>query len=160
MGRCGTCDSFEKEYYWDDYGYCNYYGRKVGVNDSWGCYSGSEDYDKDDIFNEDNDDSGCYLTTLMCEILGYEDDCFELTFLRSFRKNYMQTTTEGKKLLSQYKEISRPIVKKLRLRSDRKDIALKMKDDYITLAIEAIENGKPEDGITIYKNMVSYLQSL
>lgn len=114
----------------------------------------------DDSKDNDDKDTGCYLTTLMCELLGYEDDCFELTYLRNFRQNYMQNNIEGQKLLSQYKDISHPIVKKLRMRLDKKEIALKMKNDYITSAIEKIKNGNPEDGIAIYKDMVAYLQSL
>lgn len=158
MGRCKNCDSYEGEYN-EDHGYCNYYRKKVKAYDEWGCYSGNDDGNNNDN-DDDNSDTGCYLTTLMCELLGYEDDCFELTYLRDFRQNYMQNNIEGQKLLSQYKDISHPIVKKLHMRLDKKEIALKMKNNYIISAIERIENGNPEGGIAIYKDMVAYLQSL
>ena len=48
MGHCGTCDSFERESYRDTKGYCTYHRKEVGVNDSWSCYSGSENDNKDD----------------------------------------------------------------------------------------------------------------
>lgn len=103
--------------------------------------------------------AGCYLTTAMCEILGKNDDCFELEFLRQFRERYLTKTAKGRALLSEYKAISIPIVSTLRKSPHKYEIAQIMYNSYITPVIELIKEEKNEQAVHIYKKMVYFLQS-
>ena len=87
-GQCGTCEHFfECRGNWDkpydtndsDKGYCDWYKTTYYPDDSCKHYFKRGDYRSD-----------CYITTIVCEILGYDDDCFVLNSLRNLRDNYIQ----------------------------------------------------------------------
>lgn len=46
--------------------------------------------------------AGCFLTTAACDIIGLEDDCWELQSLRHFRDNWLQHQAEGKEDIARY----------------------------------------------------------
>ena len=90
--ECGSCENFYEcingrlvgPYNINDtkQGYCDYPGIKTFYYpDSRACshYSLRGSYG-----------SSCFITTVVCNILGYDDDCFALESLRSLRDNFMQ----------------------------------------------------------------------
>lgn len=142
-------------------GYCKEC-RRYGLdrNGSEWCYKfNKEVYDDYWCMACEKEDDGCYLTSLVCEILGYEDDCYELEFLRSFRDNYLSNLPEGKQILDEYKTISQSIIPKIKIRDDKVQIAEKVRQEYISPAIQLIKDKRQKEGIELYKNMVVYLQS-
>ena len=100
-----------------------------------------------------NSGSGCYLTTIMSKLLHYSDDNYYLNTLRSFRDNVMINNPEYIPLLLTYDIIGPQISDKLEHDKSGIDIAKVFFNRYIISAVNAIENGKEEHAINIYKTM-------
>lgn len=131
--------------------YCSRWGKYYDPDSSGCSYNDCES-------DGQEHGGGCYLTTAMCNVLGKEDDCYELNTLRVFREKYMRNDEEGKKLLKEYDRISPPIASRL-LSSERKEeIASNMLKTFINIAIEKINGGNNIEAINIYKNMVVYVK--
>ncbi len=103
------------------------------------------------IYNKSN--STCYLTTTMCVILGYEDDCTTLNTLRDFRDNYMKKTPECLPLLEDYDIVGPMVCEKLMNDKNKYRTAHIMLIEYLNPAIACINNGYYDDAIEIYKDM-------
>lgn len=110
-------------------------------------------YSNDDT--ERNNGADCYLTTAMCDVLGYGDDCYYLKMLRDFRDHYMMKDKDCLELLIEY-EVIGPIISKHILND--KETANIMLDNYITKAILFIRKNEFKKAIEVYKEMVYYLK--
>ena len=53
---------------------------------------------------------GCFLTTACVEMLGLDDDCFELRTLRRFRDVHLVSTPQGRAMSSAYRELAPSIL--------------------------------------------------
>ena len=107
--------------------------------------------------NIKNTSNGCYLTTAMCNILGYGDDCETLNTLRRFRDNYMKKEEECLPLLEDY-EVVGPMISHLIEKDENKEwIANIMKNNFIDPAIEEIKEKHNKVALDIYVNMTYYL---
>ena len=95
----------------------------------------------------------CYLTTAMCDILGFEDDCKVLNTLRCFRDANMKTNEEYKPLLEDYDVIGPILSDKMYDDENCKDVAKTMLKFYIKPAIEAINDNNTKVAIKIYEDM-------
>ena len=60
--------------------------------------------------NQENS-TGCYITTVMCGVLGYSDQCFVLNEMRNFRNEVMQKDPRYFDMLLEY-DIVGPIIAK------------------------------------------------
>lgn len=100
--------------------------------------------------------STCYLTTAVCDILGYKDNCYYLNSLRNIRDSYMAKEVDCYDLLKEYKEIGPKIVENLYNDPDKEQIAQIMLNHYIKPAIETFENNK-DDAVDIYIEMTNNL---
>lgn len=154
MASCRYCSYMDLNDV-NNYGecYCSYHGKYYDP-DSSGCSHNDKESDGKPS------SGGCYLTTAMCQILGKEDNCYELNTLRNFREDYMRHTPEGIKLLEEYEIISPPIVTKLLSKNNRKEIANNMLINYINVAIDLIHKKDFEKAINKYKEMVIYVKSI
>ena len=101
--------------------------------------------------------SGCYLTTMMCQLLGYKDDNYYLNTLRHFRDNVMKTNDEYIPLLIVYDVVGPIISKKLANDEFGEVIAKVYFDEYITKSVQAIENDRNQEAINIYIAMTDSL---
>ena len=101
--------------------------------------------------------SGCYLTTMMCKLLGYKDDNYYLNKLRYFRDNVMKKNGEYIPLLITYDVIGPMISSKLEQDKYGKEIANVYFEKYITKSVEAIEEEKYQNAINIYIAMTDSL---
>ena len=102
-------------------------------------------------------DTGCYLTTCMCYILGYKDHCKTLDRLRNFRDSYMKNEEELQPLLEDYDTVGPLICEKMLEDDNKTRTAHIMLAEYITPAITCIENNEYETAIEIYKTMTTDL---
>ena len=100
---------------------------------------------------------GCYLTTAMCYILGYEDDNYYLQTLRTFRDTVLKQNPKYIPLLLTYDVIGPMIAAKLLEDPDNKTIANILLTRYISKAVEAIEEQQTEIATNIYVVMTHYL---
>ena len=98
-------------------------------------------------------EAGCYLTTAMCEIMNYDDDCITLNTLRDFRDNYMKNNSECLPLLNDYDVVGPIICDKLKKDDNNIMIAHIMLTEFIIPAIDCIKNNYFDDAICIYKDM-------
>lgn len=106
---------------------------------------------------KNNSSGGCYLTTVMCNTLGFEDNCEVLETLRTFRDNYMMKNEEYLPLLEDYEVIGPMISNKIEQDENKKWVANIMYNNFITPAIELINEQQNDTAINLYVNMTYYL---
>lgn len=141
--------------------YCSVQGEDRKASDPK-CYNFCEAYSRsnsarENMYNNSNATSGCYLTTIMCHILKFPDDNYYLNTLRSFRDNIMKQDPKYYPLLFMYDTIGPVIAYELSNDKDNKLIANTFFTRYITKAVNAIEEEKYETAINIYQAMSSEL---
>lgn len=128
------------------YSWCEAYGRSTYAREN--MYENSRSHQSG---------GGCYLTTVMCNILGYEDDNYYLQTLRTFRDNVMKKDTKYYPLLITYDVIGPIIALELSKDDNKEIIANTMFKNYITKAVSAIEESKTNNAINIYVAMTNVL---
>ena len=108
---------------------------------------------------ESHSKGGCFVTTAVCNVLGYPDDCETLTTLRHFRDSFLSS---GKfhYLVDDYYARSERIVNYIDNCSDPVGLALHLHGSYLQNIVCKIEQGMVEEVISDYKLMVEYLESL
>lgn len=75
--------------------------------------------------------SGCFLTTAACDVVGLEDDCWELQTLRKFRDSWLAHQPDGQADIERYYRLAPAIVTAINARNDAKDIWLSLYGKYI-----------------------------
>ena len=128
------------------------------------CHSFCEAYSRSYSAKEnmyDNSKShaegGCYITTIMCQILGYPDNNYYLNTLRKFRDNVMRYSYKYITGLITYDLIGPMIAYQISIDKDKEVLARTMFDNYITKAVAAIEEEKYDTAFNIYKAMTEEL---
>ena len=153
--QCGSCDNFEdsrKDTAYDTSnpsyikGYCSWYGTYYYPSDS--CSSNYRP--------RGGSSSGCYITTMLCNRLGLEDDCCELETLRDFRDNVLQQNIQYQELLYEYDTIGPVIASHL----EKEDISIieKIFETYIKPVIGLLKEGKGEAAVSKYVEMTCSLE--
>ena len=111
------------------------------------CYSFCEAYGRSDSARRNmyensasHSSSGCYITTIMCEILGFPDNHHCLEILRNFRNEKMTTTEENIKLIEK--------VSKLYIKIGA--VPESLETDKVNEVIKCIENDLGEIPVFIY----------
>lgn len=99
----------------------------------------------------------CYITTAVCESLGKEDDCEELSLLRSFRDGYMMTVPGGEEMVREYYDTAPRIVNVINALSDSEPVYRELYAEYIKPCIEMIKQGRLYDCMRHYRAMVREL---
>jgi len=115
---------------------------------------------KNDEYKNPTVDSACYLTTIVCEILGYSDDCKTLNILRIFREEILKKDIKYHDLLCEYDIVGPIIAKSIRNCLKPEILANFLLINYINPTVECIENKKYELAVHIYKYMVEELKKL
>ena len=126
--------------------YCEAYGRST--------------YSRENMYENSRSHysgGGCYLTTVMCNILGYKDDNYYLQTLRTFRDNVLKQDKKYYPLLITYDVIGPIIALKLSQDENKEIIANTMFKNYITKAVSAIEENKTNEATNIYVAMTNVL---
>lgn len=101
--------------------------------------------------------SGCYITTMVCNILGYEDNCSLLSLLRKFRENVLKCDFRYYQLLIQYDMIGPVLSKAILEKEDNYSYALHMCTDFLLPCASLIKEGMLDGAVEVYKNMVQSL---
>lgn len=129
------------------------------------CYNFCEAYSRSNYSRENmyknsashTSGGGCYITTIMCEILGYADDNYYLQTLRNFRDNVMKTNIKYIPLLLTYDIIGPMIAEKLSEDSEKQAIAQVFFNKYIIPAVNAINEQKYDTATNTYVAMTNAL---
>ena len=127
------------------YSFCEAYGRSNSARQN--MYDNSKSHSS----------SGCYLTTIMCHILGMADDNYYLQTLRNFRDNVLKKDPKHFPLLIQYDKVGPTLSVCLSDDKYSKEIAETLFNNYIEKTVTAIEEGKPNTAINIYVAMTNSL---
>ena len=101
----------------------------------------------------------CYITTAVCDSLGKEDDCYELTTLRSFRDDYMMHSKVGSTLVREYYEMAPMLVMRMNSFRESKSIYHQIYEQFIQPCITYIEEKRYQDCQNKYREMVQELTS-
>lgn len=96
----------------------------------------------------------CYITTAVCESLGKGDECHELTVLRRYRDEYLESLDDGKELILEYYDVAPSIVKHINRQSDAKAIYHSIFEQYLMPCISMIEKQENEQCKELYQKMV------
>jgi len=96
------------------------------------------------------------LTTVVCQVLSYEDDCFALENLRKFRSEVLEKTDSGKKLLVEYKKVSDLIIPNIESDEEKENVCCYVYDNYIIHVNKLVEESKNDAAIDKYTEMVNY----
>lgn len=122
--------------------------------------------DKEEVLKKVNKSSGdgyqragCYITTIICEILGYPDDCEVLQVLRGFRENVLKMDASYLPILYEYDQVGPVIAEAIRMEAQNKRLAMELLQDFLIPCTLAIKSGSYDEAITIYTNMVNMLKS-
>ena len=105
--------------------------------------------------------AGCYITTIVCDILGLDDKCEVLETLRGFRKYHLQASEENRNLLLEYDyvgpEIAGLIKKEYEEDKDRK-IWESIYNTYLVRTSNYINSGDYKEATKTYIYMVKRLK--
>lgn len=100
--------------------------------------------------------AGCFITTIICTKLGYQDNCDILETLRYFRESYLKMTAEGIILLQEYDVIG-PIISAEIAQAPNIDSII-LAHRFIIPCYDYIKQGQYDNAISVYKNMVIELK--
>ena len=101
----------------------------------------------------------CYITTIICEILGYPDDCEVLQILRGFREDVLKMDPRYLHILYEYDQVGPVIAEALSVDTQKERLAMQMLRSFLIPCTLAIKAGNYDEAIAIYTNMVGVLKS-
>lgn len=156
-GECLKVDLNNKSRYDDKY-YCREKCRYVSLSDGEANYCRSFSYNGGNKSTDGYTPSGCYITTIVVDILGYEDNCEVLQVLRNFRENYLKTNIEYLPLLFEYDIVGPLIAKYIKLEKNKYQLCLNLMKYFLLPCVHLIKEEKYKEAIEVYKNMVLHLK--
>ena len=108
--------------------------------------------------NSKNSGGGCYLTTILCNILGMSDNNIYLETIRNFRNNILQKDEQYKSILVEYDVIGPKIATALNNDPLKEKIAKMYFQNYITPVVNFINTKDYSSAITLYVDMTTKLK--
>jgi len=103
--------------------------------------------------------SGCYITTIIVDILGYEDNCEVLNVLRNFRDNVLKTNIKYLPLLFEYDIIGPIICEYIKSEKNNEQLCLGLLKHFLIPCVNLIKENKFEEAVEVYRNLVLHLRS-
>ena len=101
---------------------------------------------------------GCYITTICCEILGFDDNCDILSTLRKFRDKIMIVNESMHPLLQEYDQIGPILVEKINQDSYKFLKARELYYDFLVPCTDLIKKKNYYEAIAKYRAMVHTLK--
>ena len=101
--------------------------------------------------------SGCFITTALCNILGYDDNHYYLKTLRNFRDEVLKNDRKYWSVLITYDLIGPVIAANLWQDNNKVEIAETLLNNYISKVTNAIEAKNYNKAIEIYTGMTEIL---
>ena len=145
-------------YYWWNNHYACRKSEKDVSEDIYYKFCRNYDYSDCPIYKGGNS-SGCFLTSACTEARGLQDDCHELTVLRSFRNGYMRTLDGGKAEINEYYNIAPVIVKKIRNKDDSEKIFDRIYTELVLPCVNLVDAGMNKEAHELYHEYVEKLKS-
>lgn len=138
---------------------CNVSGKSETIPGSYEYYCKNDGYDCPWYKNAYGSGSGCFITTVTCDILGKDDHDSVMEGLRRFRNEIMQNKEEYSSVLKMYDKIGPIVACKLAHDGSRDEKAAEL---YSKLEgfVERIQNGEYKTAASGYIRMTLELVSL
>ncbi len=102
---------------------------------------------------------GCYITTVVVNILGMEDDCDLLMTLRKFRKEVLHPNPLYKDILLKYDALGPALAKAIAASKNCLSLAEDLYNIYLKGCAKYIKAGQTEKAIALYSKMTNCLIS-
>ncbi len=102
---------------------------------------------------------GCFITTAVCNTFNKPDDCHELTVLRKFRDEFMQSDPLMKSEVQEYYRLAPRICEEIDKQSNSAEIYSSIWENWLKDAVAAVDRSENEKAHTIYKQMVLSLKA-
>ena len=157
---CGTCLYVEK----------NNYREHSSWGNEWRSYHCQEcgGYHKEDekacrhyqasLASQKSNDPGCFITTIVVNTLGYDDDCIVLRTLRKFRKEILQPDEAKRNILIEY-DLVGPQIRNAIINDSQKDLLCHyLMIKYLIPITKLIRNHEDDKAIQQYEEMVMKLK--
>lgn len=106
------------------------------------------------------DNSGCFITTAVCQSFDKADDCYELTMFRYFRDNWLKNQPDGFSLIQKYYDIAPNIVNTINKKDNNSIIYRNIWNEYLVKCLNFIEKKQYNECKNLYKKMVYDLGKL
>lgn len=150
---------------------CTYYEYKGGLfsgdywcrkkdcrvdDDTYYKYCRNYSYDECPIYKQQTS-SGCFITTITCQILGYDDRNMVMNNLRNFRDNILQKDKKYHDILKEYDVIGPMIADALIQDKDKNQMALGIYQNAILPINELINQKDYEKAVEKYYIMTLML---
>ena len=103
--------------------------------------------------------TGCFITTAVVDIMGYDDNCYILKTLRMFRDEYLQNNLKYRHILLTYDAIGPQISEHLLNSDQRKIISILITESYLIPICKMIRSCDYEKAIASYIDMIKFLQN-
>jgi hypothetical protein len=123
------------------------------------CVHYCRNYAENDELGRAQEKKGCFVTTAVCNILGYPDNCDMLNILRTFRDEKLLSSNYSF-LVDDYYERSTSIVNYINSCPDKFNLASYVYDVLLNSITNKIKDGLFEEVILDYSSMVEYLEFL
>ncbi len=106
--------------------------------------------------------SGCFITTAVLRAAGLADDCYELSVLRMFRREYVAALPEGEKVLADYREKAPRIIRAIDELSgeDSQKVWWCLYTTGIVPAVLLITSGEWDEAYSLYRSMCDELEAI
>lgn len=159
---CGEClyiDFKNKERYTSrERYYCNELKKYVEKTDR-GCNYYHYDETKEEKKSGGYTPSGCFLSVIIRDILGHDDNCELLNLFRLFRENVLKKDKEYLPMLLEYDQISPLICKSLQQEENKYRFCLEFSQNFILPFVCAFKTNQIDNAILIYQNMFNALKA-
>lgn len=111
-------------------------------------------------YSNSHTSSGCYITTMLCNILMISDDYLHLNEMRNFRNKTLQKDDKYKELLVEYDIIGPKIAEFLSKDPLKEKLAIQLFFKYIVPIIKAIKSQNNDEAVNLYVAMTNFLKDL
>lgn len=115
------------------------------------------EFDIAEAIKKSSSSSGCFISTVVYKTISLNDDCDELMKLREFRDEVMLKDRLYSNLVDEYYMIA-PEIANILMEKDDIELCQHLSNEYIKKSINLIDSEQYDEAITVYKNMVNFLQ--
>lgn len=155
-----ACDfyRFEGSFFGGDY-FCikkGENGERVN-SDTYYRYCRDYSYDECPIYKYNKPSSGCFITTVTCDILKKDDNHHIMNTLRNFRDNVLQKDCKYYNALKEYDVIGPKIAEKVLNDEDKIKMANYLYLNYLIPVCGCVSLKKYDDAVLIYVKMMHKL---
>lgn len=125
-------------------------------SDTYYRYCRNYSYDECPVYKH-QESSGCYLTTIVCKVLGKKDNDLILNVMRNFRDNVLKNDPNYYEILRDYDMIGPSIARSIELDQNKEQLASGLYSQNLSEICKAIMCGEENMAVEGYRYMTNGL---